>query len=248
MAENPVPTPADPAAPRSADVPDLETALRTTGAVREFTDRPVTRAEVARILDVARFAPSGGNQQPWHVVSVEDPEVRRGLGAITVATAKEYVALGRAGQRPFGLFDHGRWPGPGDVDLDAARAEDLGIPAFEQLAFAPALLAVLVDLTKLAAMDAELDRHGVVAGASIYPFCRDLLLAARLVGLGGVLTTFAVRREPEALALLDAPNGWALAALVALGEPVRRPTRLRRAPVAEFATVDRFTGSPLPAP
>jgi len=29
---------------------DLETALRTTGAIREFTDRPVTRAEVARIL------------------------------------------------------------------------------------------------------------------------------------------------------------------------------------------------------
>jgi len=235
MTENSVP----------ADLPDLETALRTTGAVREFTDRPVTRAEVARILDVARFAPSGGNQQPWHVVSVEDPEVRRGLGALTVATAKEYVALGRAGQRPFGLFDHGRWPGPGDVDLEAARAGDLGVPAFEQLADAPVLLAVLVDLTKLAAMDAELDRHGVVAGASIYPFCRDLLLAARLIGLGGVLTTFAVRREPEALAQLDAPEGWALAALIALGEPAHRPTRLRRHPVPEFATLDRFTGPPL---
>lgn len=230
------------------DVPDLETALRTTGAIREFTDRPVTRAEVARILDVARFAPSGGNQQPWHVVSVEDPAIRSGLGVLIVDTAKEYLALGRTGVRAFGLSDHGRWPGPGEVDLAAARAADLGVPAFEALSHAPALLAVLVDLGRLAAMDAELDRHGVVAGASIYPFCWQILLAARLLGLGGVITTFAVRREPEALALLGAPDGWALAAVIALGEPVHQPTRLRRHDADAFATVDTFTGSPLPTP
>src|SRR5262249_56641757 len=40
----------------NARTSDLETALRTTGAVREFTDRPVTRDEVAPILDVARLA------------------------------------------------------------------------------------------------------------------------------------------------------------------------------------------------
>lgn len=228
--------------------PDLETALRTTGSVREFTDRPVTRADVARILDVARFAPSGGNQQPWHVVSVEATTVRDALGERIVSAAKEYVALGRAGQRPFGLTARGRWPGPGPVDLAAARAADLDVPAFTGLAHAPAVLAVLVELPKLAAMDAELDRHGLVPGASIYPFCWNVLLAARLLGLGGVLTTFAVRREPEVVALLRAPAGWALAAVIALGEPVRRATRLRRDGVVTFATVDTFTGPPLDAP
>src|SRR5262249_26998211 len=141
--------------------------------------------------------------------------------------------------------EHGRWPGPGEVDLDAARAGPLGAAAFAALADAPALLAVLVHLPQLAAMDAELDRHGLVAGASIYPFCRDLLLAARLGGLGGVLAPCGVRREPGALAALRAPEGWALAAVIALGEPVHQPTRLRRNPVSEFATVDSFTGSRL---
>jgi len=229
----------------NARTTDLETALRTTAAIREFTDRSVSRDEIARILDVARFAPSGGNQQAWHVVSVEDAATRARLGELIVASAKEYLALTQAGVRPFGLSDHGRWPGPGDVDLQAAREAPLGVPVFAAIAEAPALLAVLVELPKLAAMDAELDRHGLVAGASIYPFCRDLLLAARLVGLGGVLTTFAVRREPEALAALDAPAGWALAAVIALGEPVHQPTRLRRNPVSEFATVDSFTGAAL---
>ena len=79
-----------------ATTTDLETALRTTGAVRTFTDRPVTRAEVIRILDVARFAPSGGNQQPWHVVTVESPRVRAQLGTLIVDSAKEYIALAQA--------------------------------------------------------------------------------------------------------------------------------------------------------
>jgi len=224
---------------------DLETALRTTGAIREFTVRPVSRDELARILDVARFAPSGGNQQAWHVVSVEDPAIRARIGELIVTSAKEYLALAQSGARPFGLSEHGRWPGPGEVDLDAARTAPLDAPVFAALADAPALLAVLVHLPRLAAMDAELDRHGLVAGASIYPFCRDVLLAARLQGLGGVLTTFAVRREPEALAALHAPDDWALAAVIALGEPVRQPTRLRRNPVSAFATVDSFAGAPL---
>jgi nitroreductase len=232
----------------NARTTDLETALRTTASIREFTDRPVTRADVARILDVARFAPSGGNQQAWHVVSVEDAAIRSRLGDLIVASAKEYLALAQAGARPFGLSARGRWPGPGAVDLDAARDAPLGAPVFAALADAPALLAVLVHLPQLAAMDAELDRHGLVAGASIYPFCRDLLLAARLVGLGGVLTTFAVRREPEALLALDAPEDWALAAVIALGEPVHQPTHLRRNPVSDFATVDTFAGAALATP
>jgi hypothetical protein len=39
---------------------ELTDALRTTGAVREFTDEPVDDATLARVLDTARFAPSGG--------------------------------------------------------------------------------------------------------------------------------------------------------------------------------------------
>lgn len=117
--------------------------------------------------------------------------------------------------------------------------------AFATLSEAPALLAVLVRLASLAAMDAELDRHGLCGGASIYPFCWNVLLAARLEGLGGVLTTFAVRREPEVLALLGAPEGWAVAAVLALGEPVHQPERLRRDPVEDFAVIDRFDGPSL---
>lgn len=42
-------------------------AVRTRKSVRAFLARPVDRETVGEILDIARFAPSGGNLQPWHV-------------------------------------------------------------------------------------------------------------------------------------------------------------------------------------
>jgi nitroreductase len=74
-----------------------------------------------------------------------------------------------------------------------------------------------------------------------------VLLAARDEGLGGVLTTFLARQEPEALQALGAPEGWAVAATIVLGHPAARATRLRRRPVEDFAVVDRFDGPPLRA-
>ena len=58
---------------------ELREAMRTTAAVREFTGEPVPPATLHRILDDARFAPSGGNQQGWHVTIVRDPALRLGL-------------------------------------------------------------------------------------------------------------------------------------------------------------------------
>jgi len=104
---------------------------------------------------------------------------------------------------------------------------------------------VLADLNRLAATDRDLGRYQLVGGASIYPFVWSILLAARAEGLGGVLTTVAITREPELKALLDAPEELAVAAVLALGHPQRQPTRLRRAPVETFATVDTVDGPPV---
>ena len=78
----------------------------------------------------------------------------------------------------------------------------------------------------LATVDRDLPRYGIAGGASIYPFAWNLLLAARAEGLGGVITTIAVRREDDVKALLGAPDELALAAVIALGHPVRQPRRL----------------------
>ena len=99
-----------------------------------------------------------------------------------------------------------------------------------------------------AATDRDLGRYQLVGGASIYPFVWSILLAARAEGLGGVLTTVAITREPELKSLLGAPEEFAVAAVLALGYPERQPTRLRRDPVESFASVDTLDGPPLNSP
>lgn len=220
---------------------ELAHVLRTNGSVRAFRAEAVTDDELFTVLDHARFAPSGGNKQGWRVVVLRDATRRDALLDLMEGVAREYVALMRDGQRPFGLTDHGRWPGPGNVDLATARAET-GPSIVSPLRDAPVLLMVAVDTGLVAAMDAELDRHGIVAGASIYPFCQNVLLAARLVGLGGVMTTFAVRQEPAVRELLGLPSTHAVAAVIALGHPEKQATRLTRNSVSAFATVDSFDG------
>lgn len=222
---------------------ELRDVMRTTPATREFTDEPVPDTVLHSILDVARFAPSGGNRQGWQVVVLQDPEVRARIRDLYVMAWREYTAHLRAGLVPFAPLDEGRWSGPA-VDLDEARRTESPLPFADHLDRAPVLLAVVVELSQLAVIDNGLDRQSIVGGGSVYPFCHNVLLAARDVGLGGVMTTVLARQEPAVQEVLGFPDGWAIAALVVLGHPVRQITRLRREPVEAFTSVDRFDGRP----
>lgn len=221
---------------------ELLTALTTTGAFREFTPDPVDDADLERVLDIARFAPSGGNRQGWRVIVVKDPTIRRGLRDLYLDGWYQYLAQRGAGLTP--------WSPTADRAVEAAaieRAPDVAGSASpdgfaERLHEVPVLLAIVVDLGELAAVDRDLDRYSFVGAASVYPFAWNLLLAARELDLGGVLTTMATRREADANALLGVPADHALAGLIALGHPVRTFSRLTRAAVSSFTTIDGFDG------
>lgn len=226
---------------------DLGEALRTTGAARQFEPHRLDDDVLYRVLDTARFAPNGGNRQAWRIVVVKDPEVRRALRDCYLPGWYEYLAQAGAGLTP--------WAPVNDREAERralagaagiARAAGEGPGGFaEHLDAVPALLVLLADLSRLAAVDRDSGRYTMVGGASIYPFAWSVLLAARAEGLGGVLTTVAVREEAAVRRLLGVPESVAVAGVLALGVPVHQPTRLRRDPVERFATVDRFDGHPL---
>lgn len=220
---------------------ELRDVMRTTPATREFTDEPVPDQVVHDLLEVARFAPSGGNRQAWRVVVLRDPDIRRRIRELYVLSWREYMAHASRGLVPFAPDADGQWHGPA-VDLDEARATEAPMAFADHLEDVPVLLLVLADLTTLAVLDNGLDRQSIVGGASVYPFVHNLLLAARDVGLGGVMTTALARQEPAVKELLGIPTQFALASLVAIGHPVRHVTKLRRDAVDEFTTVDRFDG------
>ncbi len=213
---------------------DLDRALRTTGAVRQFADLPVDDATLHAVLDAARFAPSGGNRQPWRVAVVRDGGIREQLAALMQPVWDEYVAASREGQRPFNGVSY----------QPPAHVEHAPNDLIDHIDEIPVVLAVAADLRELAVMDGALGRVPIVGGASIFPFCWSILLAAHDHGLGGVMTTFLSRAERAAAPLLGLPEHHGLAATIFLGHPEGpRPTKLTRKPVSSFATVDRFDGT-----
>ena len=227
---------------------DLDQALRTTGAVRDFSERPVPDEVVHHILNTARYAPSGGNRQAWHVILVKDPEIRIRLRDLYLRGWYEYLAVTAAGLVP--------WAPATDREAERAAlanstriAEEAGAGPggfAEHLDRVPVMLVLLADLHGLAAVDRDLDRYTLVGGASIYPFVWSILLAAHEAGLGGVITTMMVRSEDEVHSLLNVPPDWAVAGTLLLGYPSGSPaTRLRRRPVDQFTTVDTFGGPAL---
>jgi nitroreductase len=226
---------------------DLNETLRSTGAVREFHPEPVPDAVVHRLLDTARFAPSGGNRQGWRVIVVKDAEKRRRLRDLYLADWYKYLALAGSGLVPWApVSDRAAEAEALTHEAAIAEAAEANPPGFaESLDTAPALLLVLADLAALAAIDRDLPRYTFAGGASVYPFVWSLLLAARTEGLAGVMTTVAIRREDDIRSLFDVPDTCAVAALVVLGRPVSAARRLRRRPVEDFAWIDRYQGSPL---
>ena len=214
---------------------DILDTLRTTGAARAFTDEPVARSTVHAILDDARFAPSGGNRQPWRVAVVEDPWLRRQLADLMQPVWDGYVARSKLGVTPYNVVD----------DVEPRRVEHASNPLLDNITSAPVVLAVAADLRRIALMDGDAGRVPLTGGASIYPFCWSILLAARGRGLGGVLTTFLSHAERDARPLLGLPPDHALVATIVLGVPRRVVTKLRRDPVESFATINRFDGPAL---
>jgi len=228
---------------------ELTDALRTTGAAREFTDEPVPDDVLERVLDNARFSPSGGNQQGWRVVVLRDPQLRTRLRDLYLPGWYDYLAMSAAGIRPWAPLNDREAEAEAMAGAPQVRAQAAAGPGgfAEHLDRAPVLLALVVDLRVLAAVDRDHDRYTFAGGASVYPFAWSVLLAAREEGLGGVMTTMAIREEPAVLELLHAPPGHALAAVLALGHPVHQPSRLTRRPVGAFTTVDRLDGPPFGA-
>jgi nitroreductase len=220
---------------------ELYEVMRTTPATRAFTGEAIPDPVLYRLLDHARFAPSGGNRQGWYVVVLRDPRIRRRIKELYALGWREYQAHVDAGLVPFAPEEQGRWTGPA-IDLDAARATPAPNPFADSLDTVPVLLLLAADLSALACVDNGLGRQSITGGASVYPFGHNILLAARNEGLGGVLTTVLARQEPAVRKLVGLPDGHAVAGLIALGRPARTIRRLRRRPVEEFTTVDRWDG------
>ena len=197
---------------------ELSEAIHTQRAIRRFSTEPVPDGLIHQVLDAAIRAPSGGNSQPWTFVVITDPQVKLELGSL-YKRAWDETGLSKLAR-----------------DSDPSRARVYGSAEYlaDGMGVAPVLL--------LACVRATGSRSSLTSGASIYPAVQNLMLAARDLGLGTVITTIHKRLEAEVKELIGIPDDVETAALVPMGYP-EQGTRFgltKRKPVEEVAFRDRW--------
>ena len=213
---------------------ELYEVMRTTFACREFTGEAMPEDVLHRIIENARFAPSGGNRQGWRVINVTQDSIKERLAELSLPTATRYLLQQRAGENPLNTIY------PSTITDQQIAEADPPHSLVAHIRNAPTLLVITVDLGLVASMDKSLDRIGLISGASIYPLAWNILLSARNEGYAGTMTTWGAGSEPEIQTLLGMPRHWAVAAIMPLGKPVKQLTKLKRKPVDEILCTDRW--------
>ena len=190
-------------------------AMYTQRAIRQFKPDPVPDDVVRKLIEAATKAPSGGNSQPWRFLVIRDAESKRVIG--------EYYK--RAWDAAYGAQSTSTLQS--HVRTSAANLA-------EHMAEVPVLIMACIQ------HDGSPGTMG--RGSSIFPAVQNLLLAARGLGLGSVITSLHKRFEQEIKELLGIPENVETAALLPIGYPAEGvsygPTR--RSPVEEVTYQERW--------
>lgn len=202
--------------------------LATTRAIRRIKPDPVADEDLAAILFAASRAPSGSNRQPARFLVLRD-----GPSAVEAK-----ALLGRAFRASWAQMSQGEYAAISPATASGRR----GRTGAAMQAFVDRFESIPVVV--LACLVRHRSPH-VTEGASVYPACQNLLLAARARGLGGVMTMWHAEVEDELRSLLGIPDDVAVAATLPLGHPGGSHGPVRRRPLAEVVFEDRWEG---PAP
>ena len=225
---------------------ELAEAMRTQHACRYYRDDPVPDEVLLRAVELARFAPNGGNRCAVRFVFVRDPALRRQLGEWYLPLWEEVAAAARNGAEAIrGAGGAAKSVQTGFTDTARTMADtDQFARRFGEL---PVIIVVCADLAQTHPTDTGLGRLSIVGGGSVYPMAQNLCLALRAQGVATTFTTLLVAREPDVKELLGIPGHMATACHIVAGYPARPfPRRLHRPDVSELAFADRY-GSRLQA-
>jgi nitroreductase len=210
----------------------LEEAIKTRRSIRKYQDREVPTSLILKAIEMASWAPNGGNYQPWKFFVVKNREL---IGKIAdIVQAKSDLIAS--------------WP-------EAAPFGDTAIRYTRHASFfrtAPAVIAVAMGgfqsvADRILRSRGESDpvaremirnreeissRIQTIAGATAY-----LLLGLQSLGLGACWMAGPMLARREISEMLDVPPDVELFALLPVGYPAEEPAPGPRKPLEEIVRV-----------
>ena len=203
-------------------------ALSTTRAIRRYTDEHIPTDVLNQILWSASRAPSGSNRQPFRFLAVTDGEVADKVKSLL----GDSFRTGWAAKLRNDGYQTGSGQDPHSAKSRQAATMQHYVDHIEQV---PVIVfACLVRYREASPTE----------GASIYPACQNLLVAARSLGYGGALTMWHQGVESQLRELLVIPDNVAISACITLGRPQGAHGPVRRRPISELVFENQWGSSP----
>ncbi|MFK7915714.1 MAG: nitroreductase family protein [Pseudomonadales bacterium] len=214
--------------PVADDQVGLLEGMATTRAIRRYQDEPIPDHALRDILFSATRAPSGSNRQPFRFLVLTDSDKAQRAKALIGKAARDLWSVKRANDQ----YDKGSGADTNSPKSRMARTMSHYVDNIES---APALiLPCLVRYREPTPTE----------GASVYPAVQNLMLAARGLGYGGVITGFQGAVEADLKALLGIPEATLIACTITLGKPVGNHGPVRRRPMTELVYGDTWEQAP----
>jgi nitroreductase len=196
--------------------------VTTTRAIRRYLPDPIPEDDLAAIMFAASRAPSGSNRQQFRFLVLRDgPKATKARELLGRSFQSVWAA-----KRASDGYDEGTGADPNSPKARMAATMQHYV---DHVGESPVVI--------LACYRRWRDAHPS-EGASIYPACQNLLLTARSLGYGGVLTMWHQLIEGELKAILDIPDDVVIGTVITLGKPVGHHGPVRRRPLEELVYED----------
>ncbi len=181
---------------------DVWEAIYTQRAIRYWEEKPVPRALLEQVIEAASKAPSGSNTQPWIFVVIDDRAKLDEIAALMrgfFEAAEPIRNLISAGEKSEDKSERLMLKGAKQFFTKLERAPAIIIPCLYQVA------------------SPTPDPASLLAGSSIYMAVQNLMLSARALGLGTLMTTAHAMIEPNLREMLSLPDDAHPVALIPIG-------------------------------
>jgi nitroreductase len=213
------------------ELSELEKLIKTRRSIRRWQYKPVATELLTRAVELATWAPSGGNQQNWRFYIVVKPATIKAIAAAVQASADLTASWPESQATPpmpgparkAGFFD----TAPAAIAVAASRYQsgmDLAMEAREKTDPRAAQMRQWRNIAD--------SRIQSVASAVAH-----LLLVLHQMGLGAVWMTGPIQAKVEIEQILKVPAGLDLVAFIPVGYPDEQPESRGRKPVAEVTEI-----------
>lgn len=213
---------------------DLEKLIKTRRSIRQWKNKSVPEELLIKAVELATWAPNGGNQQNWHFYIIVNREVIKAIADAVQASADiisswpEAAGMTYAGPGPArkaGYFE----TAPAAIAVAAARYQS---PVDEVLERRGKVDQFAIQMRQW--RNTADSRVQSVASAVAH-----LVLVLHHMGLGAVWMTGPVQAKSEIESILKVPSGLDLIAFVPIGYPDETPVSRGRKPVSEVSEIIR---------